>query len=322
LRICAFTAALAAIYFMTACPAGQTRLDVTPKLVVHYFQPSDERLLSVDAGAYVDLEYTWVVGPNYTPPSEELRAFVHFRDSNGKLVEFSPGKTLQDDHDITPPPSKWKAGVDVIEPATPAEQRMFKIPDSIGGQNYIVTAFVGLYNPETRRRAELNWPAGDQPEDRAYPVARFHVRRNREKYIYPEYDTTWNGPEPDNYQVRWSKRTSVATFRRYPKAEAAELIIAGHSPAEDLKEPQVLSIYIHEKRDDLLVARLTFDQERILPTRVPIGKELFSREEFTGSYVKIIFEVDRTMAPPEGDSRSELGFEFHELLLLPREPQS
>jgi hypothetical protein len=322
LRVQAFAAALAAALFMIACPSGDVRLDVTPKLVVHYFKPSDERLLSIDAGAYVDLEYTWEVGPNFAPPTGDLRAFVHFRDSSGKLIEYAPGKTLQDDHDITPPPRKWKAGEDVVEPAVGVERPMFKIPDSIGGQNYIVTAYVGLYDPKTRHRAELTWSEGDQPKDRAYPVARFHVRRNREKYIYPEYDTTWNGPEPDNYQVRWSKKTSVATFRRYPKAEAAELILAGHSPAEDLKEPQELSIYIHEKRDDLLVAKIKFDGERVLPTRVPISKELFSREEFAGSFVKIIFDVDKILTPPEGDIRGELGFEFHELLLLPKDPES
>lgn len=322
LRTLILAAVAAAAFLLVACPAGEVRLDVTPKLVIHYFKPSDEKLISVDAGAYVDLEYTWVVGNNYAPPQENMRAFVHFRDSNGKLIEFAPGKTLQDDHDINPPPSKWKAGEDVVDPGTPAERRMFKVPENIGGQNYIVTVYTGLYNPDNNRRAILSLPEGDQPEDRAYPVARFHIRRNREKYLYPEFDTTWNGPEPDNYQVRWSTKSSVATFRRYPKAEAAELILAGHSPAEDLGEAQHLSIYIHEKRDDLLVARLTFDHERVLPTRVPIRKELFSHEEFPGSFVKIIFEVDKVMPPPEGDSRSELGFEFHELLLLPRDPQT
>ena len=136
----------------------------------------------------------------------------------GKLIDIGEGRTLQDDHDVNPPPSKWKAGVDVVYPNSPAERKLFKIPENIGGQNYIVTVYIGLYDPETNRRAQLNWPAGDQPLDRAYPVARFHVRRSREKYIYPEFDTTWNGPEPGSYNVRWSKRRSVATFLRYPKA--------------------------------------------------------------------------------------------------------
>lgn len=320
-RCLLLAAALIAAAVLSACPPVDDRLDVTPSLVVHYFKSSEEGLLSVDAGAYIDLEYAWKVGPDYLPPDKELRAFVHFRDATGKLIEAEPGKTLQDDHDIKPPPRKWRPGQAIIYPSSPDECRLFKIPANIGGQNYIVTVWAGLYDPETNRRARLSWPGDEEPENREYQLARFHVGRDRVQSLYPEYDTTWNGPEHGKPNWRWSKKVSTATFLRYPAAEAADLVFAGHSPAEEIGGEQHMSIYIHEKTEELRVTRLTFDRERIPPTRVSIPKELFSHESYVGKYVRIIFEVDELRSSESEDAREELGFEFHEMVLLPKEPQ-
>jgi hypothetical protein len=73
----------------------------------------------------------------------------------------------------------------------------------------------------------------------------------------------------------------------------------------------------------MLVAELEFERERVEPTRIPIPREQYSAEEFSGAYVKIIFEADKVLPPPEADDpRGELGFKFHEIWLLPRDARS
>ena len=316
LRFAIVGAALAAAAVLVACPPGDIRLDVTPSLVIHYYQRPDARVAVVDAGAYVDFEFTWRVGANYSPPGEPVRAFVHFRDNTGGMIEPQPSQTFQIDHDIHPNPSSWQPGRDVVYTLP-----MIKIPEEIGGRNYRVDAFLGLYNLDSRRRAELAWPTGAQPEDRAYPVASFRVRNNPR--IFPDFDDTWNGPEPlPHHNRRWSRRESVATFTRDPNAPAAELIIAGHSPAEEIEGDQQMWIYIHDTEERFLLPDmpLTFSAERVLPRRIPIPQDLYQTN--SDRDIRIFFVVDKLRPPNPGDSRSELGFEFHELLLLPREPNS
>lgn len=318
-RTVGFMGLIAVAVTLLSCGAGEANLGgtsekgVTPELTIHYYGSSKAKTLTVDAGAFVDLEYTWRVGADFEAPDADLRAFVHFRDSEGNLIEYEPSKTFQDDHDIYPAPKNWKPGEPVVY-----TREMFKIPESIGGDNYEVTAVVGLYDPKTNRRAQLFWP-GAQPNDRAYEVTRFNVRKNRK--IFPHWNESWHGPEPPDYTKRWSKRESSVTFERDRKAKSVELVIAGHSPSEELEGDQLMRIYLHKKDPEFLVDELTFARERINPTRIAIKDDLYNHEEFKKTHVRVIFELDPILRPTN-EPRTELGFLFHDLLLLPRDLKS
>lgn len=308
-----------------ACPNGDIRLDVTPSVEIHYFDRPGSQIPTIDSGAYFDMVYSWKVNENFNPVKTPLRAFVHFRDETGNLIQLENGKTLQDDHDFEKPVKDWKAGESVIY----ARKRM-KFDENLGSRNFRVNMYVGIYNPENNKRAELTPASGEQPHDRAYLVATFNIRKNPK--IYPIYNDSWNGPElPPNQQHIWSKKVSEVTFQRDRQATTAELWFSGHSPVEDFPmpekteggaEPEVRSqkmwIYIHERKPEFLITKkpLVFTAERVPLTQILIPKELY--ETYNDRDIKIIFEVDKMLTPGEGDGRRELGFKILELLLLPK----
>jgi hypothetical protein len=148
-------------------------------------------------------------------------------------------------------------------------------------------------------------------------MATFRIRRNPK--IYPRYNDTWHGPEPENENHRWSKKESVVTFLRDTQAPAAELWLSGHSPIEDLEAPeQRLWLYMHEKRPEFLITAepLVFPAERVELMQIPIPVELY--ETYTDRDIRIIFEVDQVLLPDPTDERDVLGFRVHEMLLLPK----
>ena len=314
-RMLIITAAVFSAGMLSTCTLGDLRVDATPELVVHYYKSSKTPVPVVDAGAYVDLEYTWRVGTEFNPKIENVRAFVHFLDSEGNIIVYGKDRTLQDDHDINSDLKNWEPG----EPQV-YTHKMFKIPEEIGGDNFLVTVVVGLYDPQSNRRAELTWD-GAQPKDRAYEVTKFYVRKNSKILPLP-FDESWNGAEPPDLVWVWSKSESTAIFERDRSAGSVELVIAGHSPAEDLGGTQKMKIYIHKKDERFMVEELDFDKERIEPLRIPIPQELYNDEEYKRAQVRIIFVVDKYLKPGGDEPRAELGFMFHDLVLQPRDPES
>lgn len=316
-------AALASVSI--ACSGGDIRLDVTPSVEIHYFDRPGSQTPTIDSGAYFDMVYVWKVKENFNPVKTPLRAFVHFRDETGNLILLEEGKTLQDDHDFEKPVKDWKAGESVIY----ARKRM-KFDENLGSRNFRVNMYVGIYNPEDNRRAELTPASGEPPGNRAYLVATFNIQKNPK--IYPIYNDTWNGPElPPNQKHIWAKQVSEVTFQRDRQAATVELWFSGHSPVEDFPladttpvgtEPKVweqrMWIYVHERKPEFLVVPepLVFTAERVPLTQILIPRELY--ETYNDRDIKIIFEVDKILSPGEGDGRRELGFKILEMLLQPK----
>lgn len=287
------------------------KLDVAPSLKLFYYHPSDAEALVVDAGAYLDIEYSWKVGSDYSPPGAGARAFVHFRDESGRIIADSLGKTFQDDHDISPSPDEWKPGMEVTY-----TRQMIKVPDEIGRKEYDVSVCVGIYNPSGNRRAELTG-AESQPADLAYPVAEFKVKKNEDRYPLTFEKCFY--PEPPDYKWRWGGKVSEVQFKRDYGLDNVDLVLAGHSPAEEIGGRQKIWIYIHEEGDEFLVKELLFEKERIDPLRIAIPNELYNATGFKTAIIRFIFKVEPHLVPKGGDTRGELGFKFREVLLLPRE---
>ena len=298
-----------------SCSEAEIVLDATPSMVVHYFDLPDEEIQTVDTKALVDIEYTWKLGPNFKAPGKNLRAFVHFRDNTGNLLRAEDGSTIQDDHDFEVPISKWKAEEDVVY-----TRKNFRFDDSLGNKYFLVKVYMGLYDPNTMDRATLNTDNEEENEGKAYHVATFRIRRNPK--IYPRYNESWHGPEPENKEHRWTKETSFVTFIRDKKARAAKLVIEGHSPVEDLDvKEQRLSIYIHEKSPEFLITKepIIFDGERLPLTAFPIPPELY--ENFLERDIRFIFEVDHAYLPSNDDKRDALGFQVLQMWLQPMNPE-
>lgn len=300
-----------------ACFEGTTSLDVTPSLIIHYFDNPDDEVQTVDAGAYFDIEYTWKLGPDFKAPSKDYRAFVHFRDSTGNLLINEDGKTVQDDHDFPKPVSEWQAGEDIVY-----TRKRLQFEDSLGTRYFLVNVYVGFYDPANMDRVMLNSEDEESQESKSYLMGTFRIRRNPK--IYPVYNDTWHGPEPEpNTKHRWSKKTSVVTFRRDKKISAADLWVEGHSPIEDLEaSEQKLWIYVHEKKPEFLITSepIVLKGERLSLTQIHIGPELY--DSYTDRDIRLIFEVDQTLVPAGEDQRSELGFRVQELLLQPKNPEN
>lgn len=300
-----------------ACSNEVVRLDVTPSMVIHYFESPDDEIQTIDAGAYFDIEYTWKLGPGFKAPDKNYRAFVHFRDSTGNLLSMEKGKTVQDDHDFPVPISQWKAGEDIVY-----TRKRIKFDDNLGTKYFLVNMYIGIYDPDDMRRAILNGGDEESQETKSYLMGTFRIRRNNK--IYPRFDNSWHGPEPaPNEKHRWSKKISVATFPRDKRTNAVQLWLAGHSPVEDIEATeQKLWIYIHERKPEFLVTKEPFilKGERLSLTSIAIGPELY--ESYTDRDIRLIFEVDQTMKPTSDDERDVLGFRVQELLLQPMNSQN
>ena len=331
-NILILTALAASAALLVSCGEGQLRLDVTPSVMIHYFERPDSQEMTVDAGAYFDMEFTWKVGADFVPPkNENLRAFVHFRDSvgnmisdpdgntlrirdvTGKMLAVTLGKTLQMDHDFEIPLTQWEAGKDIVYTF-----KRLKFDENLGNMNLLVNMYVGIYDPETSSRAELS-VGGEPPENHAYKMATFRIRKNPK--IYPRYNETWHGPEPAPHERRrWSDRVSEVTFLRDDLAPGAEIWLAGHSPIEDIADQteQKFWIYMHEKRPELLITKepIILTKERFELTRIPIPKEIW--QTYTDRDIKLIFELDPVFVTDATDARRELGFLVYELLLQPK----
>jgi hypothetical protein len=313
---------------LSGCLDTGMKLDVTPSAVIHYYNPPGNALTIVDTGAYFDIEYSWKVGEDFVPPQKDLTVFVHFVNSSGNIIIAEDGKTVQDDHEPPVPVTQWKPGQNIVY-----TRNQVSFPKDIGGRGNEIKMYVGLFDPETYDRAELNSSDETPEKNKAYLVQTILLKDN--PYIHPLFDETWHGPEPNKAGVnRWTKKESTVLFNRYPQAEAAELWISGHSPIEDLDpeiESQTLSIYIHEKKPEFLITekpikfvrpgakeadnKLIFAGERLRPTRLPIPQDLY--ETYSDQPIKFIIEVNQYLTPASPDNREQLGFQFETMVLVP-----
>lgn len=88
------------------------------------------------------ISYRWRVRK---PPQKDWRVFVHFTDASDAI-------RFQNDHDPSPPSSRWAAGDVVQGPFT------IRVPDGLEGAFHLR---IGLYDPEGGERASIEGPQDD-----------------------------------------------------------------------------------------------------------------------------------------------------------------
>lgn len=122
-------------------------------------QPSVLSVESVGDGQF-RITYQWLVSK---PVDEDWRVFVHFTDAAGNIK-------FQNDHDPTPPTSKWQPQKVIIGPLT------VRIPEGVSGT---FDVRIGLYKPPQGERARLR---GIDDGQRRYIAGKLHIKAGEVKF--------------------------------------------------------------------------------------------------------------------------------------------
>lgn len=229
------------------------------------------------------VKYSWTVKENFKGFNENLYAFVHFSDSNNRMI-------LQDDHLPPVETKEWKAG-DKLE----YEREMFipkfidEFDPSFKGEEEVKLT-IGLWNPfnPSTKHIVLTKKLKIQPPPFETPEIIY------EKGWYPEeFDAK------RNVSWRWTSKEAVCTMDN-PKKETLLWIKGGVNKA--IYQDQRVVIFVNEKViDDFIPETGEFDKRYFL-TLDELGE---------GDEVILTINTDKTFIPskviPGSDDPRELG---------------
>lgn len=205
---------------LTSCGRGQT-------VEVNDIAPSVQLSRSrAPLGSYIEVTYTWTLGPSAKKLDQDYRALVHFLDSH-KVVLFT------DDHVPSPPVTGWEPG------KTYSYERTVFVPiyPYVGD----VQVVMGLYPVAGRgERVPLK---GEDVGLRAYKVADMEFLPQTEN-IFLVYKEGWHSPEssPSNPSLErtWTKKQALVSFKN-PRKDVV-LYLEADTNAKAFAEPPVLTV--------------------------------------------------------------------------------
>ena len=248
-------------------------------------------------GSPIDLTYQFVVAPG-ARFDRDYRAFVHFVDADGELM-------WTDDHDPTPPTTRWTPGQTITYTRT----LFIPIYPYVGE----ASVEIGLYDSQGQRRLPL---AGELRGQRSYKVAAMTLLPQTEN-VFVIYKDGWHAAEvsPENIAVewQWTKKDATVTFRN-PRREATFFLHVGGRPRL-LAEPQTITVRIGEQVLDSFRLESADDTIR----RVPVS----AAQMGAGDMVEMKISVDRTFVPAQHEGgtaadKRELGVRVFHAFVEPR----
>jgi len=319
------------ILLLAGCSEERLTIDVQPNARFLAFKQATASDAIIIPNTFFEIEYRWKVGAEFTPPERDLTAFVHFVDEDGNIILDENGNTVQDDHKPPVPFANWKPGDEITY-----LRRNPNFPAVLAESGKDIKMYIGLYDPKTMTRAEMEPIAPEKMVNKAHLIKTFRIT-NR-VFMEPVFDESWYSPEPNAQRInRWTKKVSTVQFKRFRNATGAVLYISGDSAVELLPEGvemQQLRIYMNSPKPEYLITEqpITFykstsltDAEaeppykirgnRLNRIRVPIPQALYEIE--IDEPIKLVIEVDTALNPGGVDDREELGFLVDELLLVP-----
>lgn len=239
----------------------------------------------VPIDSVVTLTYKFVVAPNATF-DKDYWVFLHVLDPEGEQL-------WTDDHQPPTPTSKWKPG------QTIEYTRTLFVPNYpyIGEANIRV----GLYDMASGRRLVLNAP---EVLRREYLVGKVQILPSSTNiYIIPM--DGWHPAEvdPKNPQNTWSwtKKTATMSFKN-PRKDST-LYIEYAARADLFNPPQQVTL----KLGDQTIATFAADAKSPRILTFPVTAMQLGAADM----VNLVFDVDKTFTPANGDPR-ELGIQvFH-----------
>jgi len=319
------------VVLLAGCAEERLTLDVQPSARFLSFKQATASDAIIIPNTFFEIEYHWSVGADFTPPAQDLTAFVHFVDENGNIILDENGNTVQDDHKLPVDFADWKPGEEITY-----LRRNPNFPAVLAESGKDIKMYIGLYDPKTMTRVEMQPIAPDKMVNKAHLIKTFRIT-NR-VFMEPVFDENWYSPEPNAQRInRWTKKVSTVQFKRFRNATGAVLYLSGDSAVELLPEgvdTQVLRIYMHSAEPEYMLTEepFTFHKaaslgedeaeppytirgNRLNRIRIPIPQALFEIE--IEEPITLVFEVDTALIPGGEDDREELGFLVDELLLVP-----
>lgn len=272
----------------TAAACGEEepvrQLDVEPSVVLPESAP---------VGQPLDVVYRWVPGPDFSPPSDDYRVYVHLIGPDGEIL-------LQDDHYPPLPTSQWRAGEEVT-------YKRWIYPPTDLRPDYI-DFYVGLYDDDGRIAVKSNGEWEGRPV-----VHRLYIRADDVAGLPVTFEGWYDEEMGATSHERWSwmGRRAVAAFGN-PRGPAI-LHLRAHSPVVEIGGPQIIRISI----GDVEIATIEVTDQRSFQERIEIPAEALG----DGDWVEITIEVDKWFTPAEIDPASsdtrELGLQVFGLYLAP-----
>jgi len=270
--------------------APSVRLDVGPDLDLP------------DSLAYrepFEIGYRWVPGPDFEPPQQDYKVFLHVTDPDGEIIE-------QDDHYPAVPTSQWHSG-------EPVEYSHWVYPSEESEVDY-VHFHVGLYDESTMEQVGIRW---EDAWSRRPQVHRTDIREddNRGIPVYVEgfHEMEVEPERRDFGRWVWMERRGVAAFGN-PQGPAL-LHLQAHSPVDETGgEPQQIRLSV----DGQEITTLTVEDSTPFLERIEVPAEVLGDDD----WVELTLEVDRWFVPahenPEAADTRELGLQIFGVYLAPR----
>lgn len=243
--------------------------------------------------------YRWVAGPDFEPPAEDYKVFLHLSDPDGNIIG-------QDDHYPPTPTSQWRSG-------EPVEYSRWVYPSEESEVDYI-DFHVGLYEESTMTQVGVRH---DGAWSRRPQVERIDIREddNRGIPVYVEgfYEMEVVPDRPGFGQWVWMERRGVAAFGN-PRGPAT-LHLQAHSPVEETGgEAQEVRLSI----DGQELTTLTVDSSPPFLERIEVPADLLGDDD----WVELTIEVDSWFVPaqvnPDSQDTRELGLQLFGIYLAPR----
>ncbi len=248
---------------------------------------------STPVGQPLELAYSWVPGPEFSPPSDDYSVFVHLIDPEGTIL-------MQDDHFPPLPTSQWSPGEEVSYSRwlyPPADLR----PDYID-------FYVGLYDDDGRVAVKSGGEWNGRPN-----IHRLYVRADDVAGLPVTFEGWFDEELVAISGDRWSwmERKAVAAFGN-PRGPAI-LHLRAHSPVVEIGGPQIVRLSI----GDVEIASIEVTEQASFEERIEVSAEALG----DGDWVEVTIEVDKWFTPAEIDPASsdtrELGLQVFGLYLAP-----
>lgn len=279
--------AAVALALLAACggDAEQPRLAVEPVVDL----PD-----SVALGQPLHISYTWKTGEEFAAPAHDYKAFVHFRNPEGRNV-------FQDDHYPPTPTSQWGA-------EDPSYSHWIYPPELYEFE--YLDVFVGLYDPDDGKVAVR---AGDRYQDTP-GVKRMHIRAEDLSGL-PVFGEGWYPEEVvgDGPYERWHWTQERAEVMFVNPRGPAILHLRAHSPVEEIGGPQRIEIRVG---DGFTYSIVNSDPEPLLD-RTEIPAEAFGEEDWVPVTITVDPAFEPTQADPDSTDTRTLGLQVFTLYLGP-----
>lgn len=246
-----------------APPPPRIDVDVRTEVIAH-----------TASAELVEVAYDWNVGPTYEPLEEPLTVFVHFLDSQGRIL-------MQDDHLLPRPSREWRPGESI------SYTRQVWIPDGVSGDRIVF--FMGLYGPSGRVevRHEGRWSTGHRTSIAIRSGAASGIPRPRAGWHRMERSA-------EAEALHWTDGEAVVVFDN-PRQDAF-ILFRAESPILLGGEPQRVVLTVN--------GEVAADFEVAGPERfsriVPVAAQMLGED----GVVELGIVAEPTVVPAEVDATS------------------